>query len=245
MLASARMTTIAHEWITLEPEDGTSLQCFVARAADEHNRHAGVIVFQEIWGVNDHIRSVTDRIARLGYTALAPDIFHRTSERFEAPYTDRSGLEHLQKLTPEGVRADIVAAHAWLSELLLESTDEPRIAACGFCMGGRLAITANAMLPLACAISFYGGGLSNNLDLAAQQHGPALLFWAGQDTHIPKEGRRAFSDSLDAAQKRFTEVTVSHAQHGYFCDQRPTYDAEAARESWGLVVEYLNTNLAE
>ncbi len=228
--------------------DGAELEIFVARPADAGDHHAGVIVLQEIWGVNAHIREVCDRFARLGYTAAAPDIFHRSTTaagapRFEAPYTDFRGREHAAKLTPEGVAADLLAVDQYLVKLLEESTNDPRVAACGFCMGGRLAFVANALLPLRCAVSFYGGGIASHLELAAKQSGPLLLFWAGRDAHISKEHRRQTADALEAAGKRFTEINVGHAEHGFFCNERASYDAEAAREAWGMITAFFKTNL--
>ena len=239
------MSSIMHEWMTVDVGDGTSMEVYVAKPADDHNRHAGVLVFQEIWGVNGHIRDVCDRLARLGYTAAAPDLFHRSVERFDEPYTDFSGRDHAMKMEAVGVNKDLTATHALLREMLEASTDNPRIAACGFCMGGRVAFLANALLPLDAAISFYGGGIASQLDAAATQHGPLMLFWAGKDGFISKDDRRNTADALETAGKRFTEVNVSHADHGFFCDQRKSYDAEAASEAWGLVSAFLDSNLIE
>lgn len=237
------MTAIQHEWAHLSATDGTTLDAYVARPASAGDIRAGVLVFQEIWGVNKHIREVADRFARLGYLVVAPDLFHRTAPaRFELPYTDMGGYEHLKQLTPAGVQADLEASHAYLAHELEDKG--AKIASCGFCMGGRVSFVANAVLPLSAAVSFYGGGIHTQLDLAAAQHGPLLLFWGGKDTHITKENRRATADALEAAQKRFTEVNVGQAQHGFFCDARPSYDAEAAKEAWGLVTAFLATNLA-
>ena len=237
------MTAISHEWVTVPCSDGTTIDLYTARPVDRGDHHAGVIVLQEIWGVNAHIRDVCDRFARLGYTVASPDVFHRTAPRFDAPYTDVTGREHAQKLTPDGVRADLVATHEWLVAALVLSTSDPKIASVGFCMGGRLSFIANGLLPLACAVSFYGGGIHGQLDLAAKQHGPLLLFWGGKDNFITKEHRRATADALEAAGKRFTEVNVGHADHGFFCDKRPMYDQEAAKEAWGLVTVFFATNL--
>lgn len=237
----AGMTAIQHEWVSLQATDGTSFAAYVARPAAAGDARGGVIVLQEIWGVNKHIREVADRFARLNYVTLAPDVFHRTAPRFEAPYTERTGMDHAMKLTPDGVKADLAASYAYLRGEL--GGDGAKIASCGFCMGGRLSFVANALLPLSAAVSFYGGGIASQLDLAAAQHGPLLLFWGGKDTHITKEQRRATADALEAAGKRFTEVNVGHAQHGFFCDQRPSYDAEAAKEAWGLVTAFLDTNM--
>ncbi|GAB4202015.1 MAG: dienelactone hydrolase family protein [Sandaracinaceae bacterium] len=240
------MTAIMHEWVTVPVADGTSMEVFLARPADANDHHAGVIVLQEIWGVNAHIRDVCDRFARLGYTAAAPDVFHRSTAngaRFEAPYTDLSGREHAAKLTSEGVEADLRATYDHLRKLLEQSTNDPHIAACGFCMGGRLAFFANALLPLHCAVSFYGGGIASHPELAEKQHGPLLLFWGGKDAYITKDHRRQIADALEAAGKRFTEINVGHADHGFFCNEREAFDPEAAREAWGMITAFFKTNL--
>ncbi|MBX7192876.1 MAG: dienelactone hydrolase family protein [Sandaracinaceae bacterium] len=242
------MTAISHEWVTVPVSDGSSIDVFLARPADAGDHHAAVIVLQEIWGVNGHIRDVCDRFARLGYTAAAPDIFHRSTldvgqPRFEPPYTDRSGREHAAKLTSEGVEADLRATHDHLVKLLEPSTNDPRVAVCGFCMGGRLAFLANAILPTRCAVSFYGGGIASHPELAEKQNGPLMLFWGGRDGFITKEQRRSIADALEAANKRFTEINVGHADHGFFCNERPSYDAEAAREAWGMITAFFKTNL--
>jgi carboxymethylenebutenolidase len=144
------MTAIAHEWIRLAP----SFDAYVSQPAEAGDRRAAVIVLQEIWGVNGHIRDVADRFARLGYVALAPDVFHRTAPRFEAPYTDGSGMQHAMKLVPAEVIADLKVAHQWLHAQMLSHTDDPKIGAVGFCLGGRMSYVANATLPLKCAVSF-------------------------------------------------------------------------------------------
>src|SRR4029079_6450145 len=101
------MTAISHEWITLPTELSDSVDAYVAQPVDGSARHAGLLVLQEIWGVNGHIRDVTDPFALLGYLAIALDIFHRQTPRFEAPYSDSSGGAMAGKLDPRGVIADL------------------------------------------------------------------------------------------------------------------------------------------
>lgn len=238
------MIPISHQHVSVTPADGTTMDLYVAQPADEHDLHAGVLVLQELWGVNQHIREVTDRLARLGYTAVAPDLFHRTAPGFSAPYTEMSGLPHAQGITPEQAAADLRAAHGWLRTLLLESTDDPRIASVGFCFGGALSFLANAELPLTGAVSFYGTGIPRQyLARARDQHGPVLLFWAGRDPHCSAADRRSVADALQAADKPYIDVVVGHAQHGWFCDQRKVHDPVAAKHAWALVTVFLESAL--
>ncbi|MEZ4251544.1 MAG: dienelactone hydrolase family protein [Polyangiales bacterium] len=238
--------TITHETLSLEVADGTTMSVFVARPADHHDHHAGVMLFQEIWGVNAHIRSVADRLARLGFTVAAPDVFHRTAPDFDVPYDDFSGRDHAAKLTPEGVLADLTTTHTFLVDHLSQTVDDPKVAAVGFCLGGRLAFVANAAFPLAAAACFYGGGIATTqLERAADQHGPLALFWGGKDAHITVEHRRAVADALSGAGKTFVEVCFGHADHGYFCDLRKSHDAHAAKESWALLTAFLEHHLVD
>jgi carboxymethylenebutenolidase len=240
------MTTITHEQRTIAVSDGTTMSVFFARPADEHDLHAGVMLFQEIWGVNAHIRSVADRLARLGFTVAAPDVFHRSAPDFEAPYTDPSGMQHAQKLTPEHVQADLAATHAELVAHLSQSVDDPKIGAVGFCLGGRLAFVANATLPLAVAACFYGGGIAqNHLALAGAQRGPVALLWGGRDKHITAAHRRSVEDALIAADKDHVVLTFGHADHGFFCDQRASHDPKAAKEAWAFLVPFLEDHLVD
>ncbi len=240
------MTAITHEPTTVSVSDGTEMSVFVARPADDHDHQAGVILLQEIWGVNSHIRSVADRLARLGYTVAAPDVFHRTAPDFDAPYTDFSGMQHAQKLSGEGIRADLSATYDLLFSTLSQRVDAPKIASLGFCMGGRLSFCANAFHPLAAAVCFYGGGIAqNHLDLAAAQHGPVALLWGGKDKHITAEHRRSVADALTSADKPFVELNFGHADHGFFCDQRASHDAHAAKEAWAFVTTFLEHHLVD
>src|SRR5208282_4048402 len=114
-------------------------------------------VFQEAFGVNSHIRNVTDRIASEGFMTIAPELFHRTAPPgFEGSHTDFNALApHSQSITVDGLSADIKAAYDWL--LNQPQTKHDKIGCIGFCMGGRVSFLANATVPLSAAVSYYGG----------------------------------------------------------------------------------------
>ncbi len=218
------------------------MEAFVARPSGAAG--PGLLVLQEAFGVNAHIRAVAQRYADLGFTAIAPELFHRTAAPgWEAPYGgDFSAIQpHFAGLTPQGLIADMRAAYRWLCD---DAKIAPRrIAAIGYCMGGRCAYLANSELPLAAAISYYGGGIAPDLlDRAATQHAPLLMFWGGADKHIGEDQRRAVGHALDAAGKHHAQVVFSWADHGFNCDARPSYDASASREALALVLETLRAN---
>ena len=165
------MDTLLTDRITLQVSDGTSMNAYVATPADGA-KLPGLLVFQEAFGVNAHIRDVTERFAKQGYVAIAPELFHRTGPGFEGAYTDFAAcMPHMQALTPEGLIADAQAAFDWLQKnprVLPNST-----ASMGWCMGGRVSFLANSALPLKAAVSFYGGGIAPALlPRAPQSRGP-------------------------------------------------------------------------
>lgn len=144
-------------------------------------------------------------------------------------------------LTPEGLLED--ARLAFEVAAGEPGIDASRVACIGFCMGGRVSYLANGGLDLRAAISFYGGGIAPNLlDRAKDQHGPLLMFWGGKDAHIPAEQYRAVSDALSAAGKAHEQVLFSDADHGFFCDQRASYNASASEQAWALTQAFLKVN---
>jgi carboxymethylenebutenolidase len=233
------MTKIATQKITLDVDDGTSMNAYVARPAEE-GKFPGMLVLQEAFGVNAHIRDITERIAREGWVAIAPELFHRTGPGFEGRYDDfASAMPHVQALTEPGQSSDIRASYSWLKSHAQVTPD--RIASIGFCMGGRASFLADAIVPLQASVSFYGGGIAQGmLQHAKDLHAPILLFWGGQDKHILPEQVRAVEDALTKAAKPFLNVTISFADHGFFCDARPSFNAAAAAMAWSLVQQFLN-----
>src|SRR5579871_3618764 len=125
------------EYVTLSVSDGTSMRAYVARPASKPR--AGLIVFQEAFGVNAHIRDLTERFAGQGYLAIAPELFHRTAPGFEGSYTDfASVVPHMKALTDEGLTADTRASFEWLQR----EAKGLATGAIGYCMGGRTACLA-------------------------------------------------------------------------------------------------------
>lgn len=235
------MPTIQTEKITLQVADGTTMSAHVA--APDGPKAPGLMIFQEIFGVNAHIRDLTERFAREGYVAIAPELFHRTAPGFEGDYADlQACMPHMQALTPDGVIADARATFEWLRSNPRVPPDA--IASLGFCMGGRCAYLANSALPLKAAVSFYGTAIAPaHLSRAAQQHGSVLFFWGGLDTRIPRDQSRAVIDAMAEAKKQFVNVEFSDADHGFFCDARPSYKEGAAKQAWSLTLQFLEANV--
>jgi len=238
------MAEIQTKWITLNVADGTTMRAYMARPRDTA-QHPGLLVFQEAFGVNGHIRDVTERLAREGYIVHAPELFHRTAPGFEGAYTNfEAAMPHVRALTEQNLEADVRASYEWLHADL--GTRGQQIACIGFCMGGRVTFLTNAVLPVSAAISFYAGGIAPSpfgpglLSRAGDLHAPQLLFWGGLDKHIGPERTRMVTESLHAAGKPFVNVEFSDADHGFFCDARSSHNPAAARQAWALTLTFLN-----
>ncbi|MGI4886509.1 MAG: dienelactone hydrolase family protein [Janthinobacterium lividum] len=224
--------------LALPVSDGTTVQAYAAQPAAANGPVPGIILLQEAFGVNHHIRSVADRLAQAGYAVVAPELFHRTAAPgFEAPYTDfSSAIPHFQAVTVEGLTADLQAAHAWLTAQPGVVAD--KIGSIGFCLGGRVSFLANAVLPLAASVSYYGGGLEQLKSYAPDLHAPHLFFWGGLDEHISKEKVAEIVAAVDAAKKPYINTVISYADHGFHCDERPSYNPDAAHEAWALTLAF-------
>jgi carboxymethylenebutenolidase len=231
------------EYVTLAVADGTSMRAYVSRPSDTPK--AGLIVFQEAFGVNSHIRDVADRFAGEGYLTIAPEMFHRTAPGLEAGYTDFGAvMPHMQALTDPTLEADIRAAWDWLRN----GSGFPglSISAIGYCMGGRCACQAAIILPIACGISYYGGGIAPSpffpslIDRVKDLQAPVLFFWGGLDQHIGPDQVQIVNNALREARKPHINVEFSFADHGFFCDARASYNAEAAAEAWAMTLAFLN-----
>jgi carboxymethylenebutenolidase len=153
------MPSLIREKITLPVADGSEMDAYVSRP-DTSRSLPGLIVLQEAYGVNRHIRNIADRFAQQGYLAMAPELFHRTARGFEGDYNNfNSVTPHMRAMTLEGNEADLRASLEWLTKQKTIQTDN--ISSVGYCMGGRVSFLANATLPLHAACSYYGGGIAD------------------------------------------------------------------------------------
>jgi carboxymethylenebutenolidase len=236
------MSKIKSDYVEIEVADGTRMFAWVARPTDAEPTR-GLLVFQEAFGVNSHIRKVTERFAAQGFVAIAPELFHRTAPpKFEGSYDNFApSMPHMQALKEVTLAHDIRAAYEWLKG---HARTGENIASVGYCMGGRTSFLANTVVPLKAAVSYYGGNIPQFLANAAKSNGPLLLIWGDLDKHIPAEQRQQVGDALKHAKKVFTDVVFSNADHGFFCDERASYQAEAARISWDLTSSFLDTYLS-
>ena len=233
------MPTMVSGWTETEVGDGTHMRIWTARPVT--GQHPGLIVLQEAYGVNSHIRSVTELFASEGFCAIAPELYHRTAPKQEFPYENFDAVRpHVQAVTPDLAGLDLQAASDWLKAQ--KCVDRSRISSVGFCMGGRMSFLANSALPLTRAVSFYGGGIAPALlDRVPSLHAPMLFFWGELDKHIPKDQRDDLTAAMMRHGKEYTNVEFSFADHGFFCDERPTYEPRASRMALRMTLDFLKS----
>jgi carboxymethylenebutenolidase len=211
-----------------------------------------VVVLQEAFGVDDHIRSVCRRFARSGYVAIAPELYHREGAGRTFGYEDFAAVRpHLAALTNDGIASDLRAALAALRSD--PAVDGSRLAAIGFCAGGFAAFLAACRSDVAAAVCFYGGGIVRErpgmkirplLPEADRIACPLLALFGAEDASIPSEDVEAIGTRLRALGKPFEIVSYPGAGHGFFNDERASYRADAAVDAWRRTLEWLEQSLA-
>jgi carboxymethylenebutenolidase len=230
------------KYVMLAVPDGTEMAAYTATPQDLSGQAPGMLLLQEAFGVNHHIRDVAERFAKLGFVVIAPELFHRSAPvGFEGSYSDFAAImPHFQALTPEGQEADLKAAFKWLLEH--DAVQKDKIYSIGYCLGGRVSFLANAILPIAAGISYYGGSTHLLKSKAADLHGKHLFFWGGKDQHIKQEDINEVITALDEAGKDYINVKISYADHGFNCDARPSYNEAASKEALALTLAFIGNN---
>ena len=204
--------------ITLTAADGHELTAY--RADPQGRPRGGLVVVQEIFGVNDHIRKVADDFAAEGYAVIAPAMFDRVQRGVELGYKEADiaeGRAIRGKIADSDALKDIAAAHD-----AVKATGKVGIV--GYCWGGFIAwLAATRLDGFSAAIAYYGGGIGN----VAQEtpRCPVMMHFGEKDTAIPL----ADVDKIRAAQKDRVEIHLYPAGHGFNCDQRGSFDAPSAQ----------------
>ena len=216
------------------------MPAFVARP--DGGPRPAVLVIQEAFGLNAHIKDVTQRIAAEGYVALAPDLYWRGGKGRSVAYDDLAeAIRIMQTLKDGEIVTDVGNAIAHLEKQPTVRAD--RIGITGFCMGGRVSYLVACELAdkIKAAAPFYGGGIP--VDKTAKLKAPVLAFFGEKDAFIPLE----FVEQLRreaAAQKKLVEIVVyPGADHGFFCNERASYNAKAAADAWQRLKTFFATHL--
>jgi len=214
--------------LKLKAADGFELGAY--RADPQGTPKGRVVVIQEIFGVNNHIRSVCDRLAEAGYTALAPAIFDRIVPNFETGYSDAEvakAREYIAKVDWPKLMLDVQAAINALKR-------EGPVAILGFCLGGTVAFLAASQSDgLVAAVAYYGGMIAKHADKKPRV--PVQMHFGEKDGHIP------LADVEDIKKKRpDSEVHIYlGAGHGFHCDERGSFEPNSAKTAWARSLAFL------
>jgi len=207
--------------LQLTAADGFSFPAYVARP--QGAAHGAIVVLQEIFGVNAHIRAVADSYAAQGYVAIAPATFHRVQADVDLGYTPQdiaAGVAlkaAVEALPAPGVLQDIAASVAYAAQF-------GAVGVVGYCWGGLLAWRAACTLGgIAAAVPYYGGGMTTAVESARQPRCPVLAHFGDQDHAIALDSVLAFQKAQTGVQ-----VQIYPAQHGFNCDHRAAFNPAAA-----------------
>lgn len=244
--------SVRSEFIDIPLADGGSMRGYLARPEGTEIL-PGVLVYMEIFGVNSHIRDVTERIAAEGFVGLAPDYFHRTGPGIELGYDDdgmAEGMKHLGQLDADQMIADAEAAIA-----ALEARDDvggTGVGAMGFCIGGHMTYLTACATGIRAAAAYYGGGIAaprgpgggpSTVGRTPGIEGRIHCYFGGQDALIPPDQVEAIRTALADASVRHDVHVYEDADHGFHCDQRASFNQAAAADAWSRTVALFDEEL--
>ena len=210
-----------------------------------------VLVISEIFGVHEHIADVARRFAKLGYLAIAPELFVRQGDAKAVPEISKLISDIINKVPDVQVMTDLDATVAWAKS---QGGDTSKLAVTGFCWGGRITWLYAAHNPaIKAGVAWYGGLVAapsalkptHPIDVVGQLNGPVLGLYGGQDTGIPLDTvdkmKAALATGSDAAKRSQFQV-YADAGHAFNADYRPSYRKDAADDGWKRTLEWFKAN---
>ena len=225
---------------------------FTARPERE-GKFPAIVVVQEAFGLNSHIKDVAARLAREGYATLAPDLYYREKDAVVGYDNLPDAIRLMSSLSDDKIVKDMGAAIAHLQQQ--PSVRGDRIGVTGFCMGGRVTfLSACLNSAVKAAVPFYGGGIGSvmqpgertpraPLEYAEKLAAPMLLFFGENDPFIPLDEVERIKARLAALKKNAETVVYPGAPHGFFCEERDSYRADAAKDAWTRLLTFFGQHL--
>ena len=230
-------------WIDIKAHDGGTFGAYVSTPPKDTVGGPGIVLIQEIWGVNQHIRDVADQYAMDGFTVFAPDVFWRQQPRVDLGYNEVDNPQAFAFMgaldRPNAVK-DLASTAAVLRT---HSASVGKVASVGFCMGGMLSYLCAASGSVDAAVCYYGGGIHTMLDRAPDIKVPMLMHFAEKDGHIPMSA----VESVQAAFKGRENVAINvypGVDHGFNCWGRAMYNQKAAALARGRSLDFLSRSIA-
>ncbi|NEO84378.1 MAG: dienelactone hydrolase family protein [Spirulina sp. SIO3F2] len=214
--------------------------------------YPGIVVIQEVFGINSHIRNITERLAQAGYVAIAPAIYQRTAPGFEVGYSPEDlaeGRKHKEQTTAPQLLNDIQCAIAYLQSL--SQVKLGGVGTIGFCFGGHVAYLAATLPTVRATASFYGAGIAimtpggdePTLMRTAEIQGTIYCFFGNADPLIPVEQVETITTALQTHQIDHQIFRYDNVGHGFVCDQRSDYDETAANHAWQQALQLFKAKL--
>ncbi len=234
-------TAVETSWISL-PAAGGSFDAFLA--LPPAGRGPGLLLMQEIFGVNEHIRAVAEQYALDGFVVLAPDVFWRQAPRVELGYEGEDRQRALALMQGYAAAPNDAAADIATSVAALRARAEvagAKVGALGYCLGGRLAYMAAALTDVDAAVAYYGGGIHDQLHLATGITCPLQFHYAGHDDHIPPAAVARVRAAMAGKPADVFEYPDGH--HGFNCWARASYHAPSAALAHGRTLTFLAQTL--
>ena len=231
-------------WIDIKAHDGGTFKGYLSLPpkGPKAGKGPGLVVIQEIWGVNAHIQAVADQYAMDGYTVIAPDVFWRLQPMVNLTYTpedSQQAFAFMGKLDFAAAVKDLAATVQTLRGLP-ECTG--KVGSVGYCMGGQLSYLSAANAGVDAAVCYYGGGIQNKLDEAAKIKCPILFHYAEKDAHIPMSAVEAVKKTFSGRENARFDVYPG-ADHGFNCWERPSYNQQNAALAHGRSLAFLATTI--
>ncbi|HVC44228.1 MAG TPA: dienelactone hydrolase family protein [Candidatus Binataceae bacterium] len=240
------MDIVKHE--VMVKNGSESMPCHVARPA-AGGPYPALVVVMEAFGLNNQIRGISDRFAAEGFVVISPNLYFRHRDNVVGYDNLPGAIKLMQSLTDDQIVADMTAAIDYVKTL---KEAKHTFGTTGFCMGGRVAfLTAVRNADVRATAPYYGGGMTRAgqpggkapTDYAANLKGPVMAFFGGKDAFIPMAEVDKFRDALNQAGKPAEVVLYADADHGFMCEDRPSYNPERAREAWPKTVAFFKQNL--
>jgi carboxymethylenebutenolidase len=231
---------VASRSINIQSDDGKSFNGYLSLPPTGSG--PGIILIQEIFGVNQHIRAVADQYAMAGYVVLAPDMFWRLEPGFDVGYSPadmQKAISLMQQLDAEKAVKDLTSAVQTL-RALPECTG--KIASVGYCMGGRLSFLCAANAGVDAAVCYYPGGIEGQLGQVDKVKCPIMFHFAQNDDHISMDAVAAVKTAFAGRSNATIEVYPS-VDHGFNCWARPSYHQSTAALAHGRSLSLLATAL--
>ncbi|AIY41639.1 Dienelactone hydrolase family [Collimonas arenae] len=231
--------SVTTKWIDIESGDGT----FGAYLAIPHTgKGPGIVLLQEIFGVNEHIRSVAEQYAADGYMVLVPDLFWRVGKHIELAYDDAGWKRAVELMNATDVAKALADIALTVAALKTQPGLEGKMAVIGYCFGGMLAYNTAANGLVDAAIAYYGGGIQNQLQRADEITVPLLMHFGAADKHIALDAVQSIAERFEDNDD--VEVHVyPGAEHGFNCSHRSSYNQRAAAEAHGNSLTFLSDHL--